>query len=91
MKNSQYSLALLSRNYFKGKYAGIAHRLSVITLMSPENILNRGFAIVKQDNKILRNADTIKTGSEIDIILSGKQITAEVKLKTNYDGRDFNI
>ena len=63
----------------------------MIGLMSLANILKKGFAIIKQDNKIINYAGTIQVGSEIDIILSDTAITATVTQKNKCDGDDFNV
>lgn len=60
-------------------------------MMSPENILKKGYAIVKVNNKITSNPDIINIGNDIDIILSNKLIKSTVKHKTDYDGNDFNL
>lgn len=59
--------------------------------MSPENILKKGFAIVKSNNKITSNPDTILVGEDIEIILANTQITTTVKKKTKYNGKEFDI
>jgi exodeoxyribonuclease VII large subunit len=60
-------------------------------MMSPDNILNKGFAIVKVNDQITSNPDDIGIGHEIDIILSGSEIKSIVKQKKKYDGKDFNV
>lgn len=59
--------------------------------MSPDNILNKGFAIVKVNDQITSNPDDIRIGNDIDIILSGSEIKSTVKQKKKYDGKDFNL
>jgi exodeoxyribonuclease VII large subunit len=59
--------------------------------MSPENILKKGYAIVKINNKITSNPKTIKLGSSIEIIVADKIITSTVTKKTDYDGKEFNL
>jgi exodeoxyribonuclease VII large subunit len=77
--------------YLRNKIGYLDHFRSVIKMMSPENILNKGFAIVKSRNKITSNPDDIAIGNDIDIILSGTQIKSTVKQKSRYDGSDFNL
>lgn len=91
VKNSSGKLKIFYGNYLKHKNTALLHHQLMVSLMSPGNILKKGFAIVKQNNKIVHSADTITVGSEIDIILSGTQLTAGVKQKTEYDGRDINL
>jgi len=60
-------------------------------MMSPDNILKKGFAVVKVNNKITSNPDKIGVGDEIEIILANTQIQSTVKNKTKYNGTEFNI
>ena len=60
-------------------------------MMSPINILKKGFAIIKMDDHIISNADDITAGKEIEIILADTQIQTIVKNKSPYNGNDFNI
>ena len=69
----------------------INHYVTVIKMMSPDNILKKGFAIVKANDKITSNPDDILLGSDIEIILSNTQIKTTVKQKTKYNGTEFNL
>jgi exodeoxyribonuclease VII large subunit len=69
----------------------IGHYTSIIKLMTPENILRKGFAIIKSNGRIVSDADTIKVGSDISVILSNKEITSTVKSKNDYNGNDFKL
>jgi exodeoxyribonuclease VII large subunit len=59
--------------------------------MAPENILKKGFAIVKVNQKITSNPSDIGVGEDIEVILADTQITATVKNKTKYDGTDHDL
>ena len=59
------------------------HFLSIVNLMSPQNILNKGFAILKIDGKIISNPDSILPGNELTIQLSTAEINTVVKSKKN--------
>ena len=77
--------------YFKNQQGSLNHYRSMIRMMSPDNILNKGFAIVKVNDQVTGNPDDIRIGNDIDIILSGFEIRSTVKQKTKYDGKDFNL
>ncbi len=77
--------------YWKNKRGYLGHYISVINIMSPGNILKKGFAIVKANNKITSNPDDIKIGSDIEVILADTSITSTVNQKTSYDGTEFNL
>jgi len=77
--------------YLKNQLGYLGHYTSLVRLMAPANILRKGFAIIKINNKITSNPGDIAIGKDIDIILSDTQITSTVKQKSKYDGTDFNL
>ncbi len=77
--------------YLKNQKGYLQHYISVIKMMAPDNILKKGFAIVKVKNIITSNPENIKVGEDIDIILSDTQIRSKVLQKSKYNGSDFNI
>ncbi len=94
----QADLILMCRNlktftgwYLKSKDARLSRDASLIKLMSPENILSKGFAIIKVGGRITVNAGDIYLGEKITVIIGKQQIGATVTSKEDYDGNDFNI
>jgi len=85
------NLKTFSAMYLKNQRGYLGHYVSVIKMMSPDNILKKGFAIVKSNNKITGNPDDIKTGSDMEVILGDTRIQSTVKQKTHYDGTEFDI
>jgi exodeoxyribonuclease VII large subunit len=77
--------------YLKNQRGYLQHYISVIKMMAPDNILKKGFAIVKVKNIITSNPENIKVGEDIDIILSDTEIKSTVRKKSKYNGADFNI
>lgn len=91
LKNAFNTIKTFKSQYLKNKHTDIGHYGSIIKVMSPENILKKGYAIVKIDNKITSNHKKIKLGNSIEIILADKIITSTVTKKTDYDGKEFNV
>ena len=85
------NLKSFNGKYLKNQRGDLSHFASVIKLMSPGNILKKGFAIIKVNNKIIGNADNIIVGSDIDIVLSDYKITSLVKQKEQRDGNEFDV
>ena len=77
--------------YLKSQRGYLGHYVSIINMMAPDNILKKGFAIIKANNKITSNPDDIKVGRDIDIILAQTQIKTTVKQKSKYNGTEFNL
>ncbi|NQX41523.1 exodeoxyribonuclease VII large subunit [Pedobacter steynii] len=91
LSNLQLNLQSYSKLYFLNKTAHIAHFQSVMRIMSPQNILNKGFAIIKVDGKIAGNADQIEVGTELTVRLANSEIKTIVKSKSAYDENEFNL
>lgn len=91
IKNTISNLSTFSAIYIRNQKGYLGHYISIIKMMSPDNILKKGFAIIKANNNIISNPDKIKIGSDIDIILMESQIISTVKHKTKYHGTEFNV
>lgn len=91
IKNTINNLKTFNNQYQKNKRGYLGHYISIIKMMAPENILKKGYAIIKVNNKITSNPEDIKIGNDIDIILSDNIIKTTVKQKSKYDGNDLNL
>jgi exodeoxyribonuclease VII large subunit len=91
IKNTISNINTFNAMYLKNQRGYLGHYISIIKMMAPDNILKKGFAIVKANNKITSNPDDILLGSDIEIILSNTQIKTTVKQKTKYNGTEFNL
>ncbi len=91
LNNLHNNLQSYSRMYFANKRGYLGHFISLVKLMSPQNILNKGFAIIKVDNKIVSNADSIEKGTRLTIQLANTQINTTVDKKIENNGPEFNL
>jgi len=81
-----------NRMYFANKRGYIGHFQSVVRLMSPQNILNKGFAILKVNGRIASNSDAIEAGTELTVRLASTEIKTTVTSKSTLNGNDeFNL
>lgn len=80
-----------NRIYFANKMAYLGHFISIIKLMSPQSILNKGFAIIKVDGKIVSNPKDIKAGTKLSVQLTDTEINAIVTDKNTHNGSEFNL
>lgn len=69
----------------------LKNAVALINVISPENILRKGFALVKSRGEITSNPNKFEPGSEIEIILRSQNIKATVNTKKDYHGNDFNL
>lgn len=63
---------------------------TTVKLMSPSNILKKGYAMVKVDGKIVSNAEHIEKGTTIEVVLSETNIRSTV-IDITANGTDTNI
>ena len=91
LKNITGNLQTFHAQYLKNQQGYLNHLKTVIRLMHPSNILKKGFALVKVDGRVTGNPDDLRQGKDMDIILSGMQITSTVTSKKTYDGNDFDL
>ncbi|RYZ18063.1 MAG: exodeoxyribonuclease VII large subunit, partial [Sphingobacteriales bacterium] len=91
VQNTASNIRTFNAQFFKNKKGYLGHYISVIKLMSPDNILKKGFAIVKVNDIIVSDPDKILPGSAIEVILADNRIHATVERKQPYHGSDFNL
>ena len=62
------------------KYSGqkLNHIISKLEVLNPLNTLNRGYAIVKKDNKVLSSIKNINEGENITISLKDGNIESKI-------------
>lgn len=65
----------------------LLHQQSLMRMMSPRNILKKGFAIVSQDEKIITRADQVSIGSPLTITLEETNIDTTVTAKSPSNGK----
>lgn len=85
------NLKLFTMGCLRSKALHLEHMQRGIRLMSPQHILNKGYAIVKSKGKITSNPDSILEGQEIEVILQDTIFKSTVKEKIRYDGRETNL
>lgn len=81
LDNMINNIRLYNRMYLSNKRGHLEHYMSVVKLMSPQNILNKGFAIVKLNNHIISKADDVLPGQELTVQLASTEIHTIVKSK----------
>lgn len=85
------NLKTFNSQYLKNQRSYLNHYISMARAMAPDNILKKGFAIIKVNNKITSDPDDIQVGNDMSVILDKKEIRSTVKSKTDYNGNDFNL
>lgn len=91
LNNLLANIKSFNRIYFTNKQAYIGHFAGVVRLMNPQNILNKGFAIVSVEGKISNDADEIVTGTEIVVRMATAELKAKILSKTPKNGKEFEL
>lgn len=66
-------------NLFKEKFNNYNLIINKLELLNPLNILSKGYSVVKQDNKIIKDSNKVKIGDKLNIRLSQGEIIAKVE------------
>lgn len=85
------NLKTVNSQFLKNQVVNLSYYTSVIKLMSPENVLSKGFAIVKVNGKITADLENVEPGEQISVILAQTEIEATVTAKKEYGGRRFDL
>jgi len=91
LQNMLSNIKSFSRMRIQSERSYVGHYETVFRLMSPANILKRGFALVYVDGKIVSHPASIKTGADIKVLLTDTEINATVKSKNKADGTAFDL
>lgn len=84
IQNVTGNLKAFYASYVKNQQGYLGHFVSLISLVSPENTLKRGFTLIKVNDKIVSTADGIEAGSAISVVFSRAELTATVKTKSSH-------
>jgi exodeoxyribonuclease VII large subunit len=91
LDNTIGNLRTFHAQYLKNQQGYLNHLKTVIKLMNPNNILRKGFAMVKVEGRITSDPEKLRVGQPVEIILSETQINATIRSKTAYHGNEFDL
>jgi len=86
LSNLITNIRSFSKIYFQHKQTGITHHETIFKLVSPANILKRGFALVYHNGHITTDPGNIDPGSDIKVLLSDTELNATVTAKNKSNG-----
>lgn len=66
-------------NLFKEKFNNYNLIINKLELLNPLNILSKGYSVVKQESKIIKDSNKVKIGDKLNIRLSQGEIIAKVE------------
>lgn len=80
-----------ANDYLRREKVIVEHHRKSIQIMSPQNILRKGYAIIKSNEKIISSAQGIEAGQQIEVVLNDAKLKSTVKEKIQYDGRETDL
>ena len=84
LERTAETLQLTTLQFLKGQENKLENYLAQIRLMSPSRLLKKGFAMIKQRGKIIKNGNDLAQGDEIEITLADQEIKANItQIETN--------
>lgn len=89
--NIKNSVKNAAGEYLRHQKLNLEYHQRSIQLISPHNILRKGYAIVKFNEKIISRAENIQAGDEIEVILKDAKLKSTVKEKIQYNGRETDL
>lgn len=89
--NIKNSVKNAAGEYLRHEKLALEYHRKSIRMISPQNILRKGYAIVKTNGKIISSAENIEAGCEIEVILKDAKLKSTVKEKIQYDGKETDL
>lgn len=75
----------------QNRHTRLEHLTSLLKMSSPEEILKRGFAIVKVNDRIITDPLELGKGDQLQVILKDTEIETTILSKNKYHGKDFTL
>lgn len=85
------TIGRVQKAFIKSKRTQLENFATTLKLMSPSNILKKGYAMVKVNGTVISHAETIEKGTPIEVIFAEATLRTIVQEKIKHDGRDNNI
>ncbi|MBO7307203.1 MAG: exodeoxyribonuclease VII large subunit [Alistipes sp.] len=81
LDNMEESIATYARSMIRSEQQRIESHMQVVENNNPENILRRGFALVRGSDGQTINPQNIEPGTNVSIVMNSGTLTAEIKSK----------
>ncbi|WP_343706395.1 exodeoxyribonuclease VII large subunit [Flavobacterium sp.] len=85
------SLKIFTTQYLRSRKLQLEDHHKTIKLLSPQNVLKRGYAVIRKNSKIANGAENIQEGEEIEIVLKDAILKSTVNEKIQYDGKHTDL
>ncbi|MBW8688044.1 exodeoxyribonuclease VII large subunit [Chitinophaga sp. B61] len=79
-------IQVFARKLIQHQQQQLAHHETVVRIMSPASLLQKGFAMVQHKGKIITSAAQLSAGDEITVQMADAGVQATITSKTTTDG-----
>ncbi len=86
-----YTINVSAVNLLKDKQYNLNYYIELIKHLSPANVLRRGYSLIYQNGRIVKDPSTLHRGAEITNILYDTEIISTVKDKKKPDEQRFKL
>jgi exodeoxyribonuclease VII large subunit len=91
LRNSLGNLKWFAGKYIANQKSKIGYMESICRMMSPVNLLKKGFALVYYQERIITEGSALTEGAEIIVRLQDAEVLATVQQKRETNGDTFNL
>lgn len=84
-------IQLYARKLLQQQQQQLQHHETVIKIMSPQSLLQKGFAMVYHNGSIMTGARQLQAGDKITVRMTDADVHATINSKTINDGNEPNI
>ena len=91
LSDLQKQLQKTLRSFLQHQQLKLTKEAAVARLLSPERILARGFAIVRQRGNVIADGAGLKTGDELEVIFAQTSILTQIKSIKHHDSGTENL
>jgi exodeoxyribonuclease VII large subunit len=79
LNNKKAYLSGLVNAIIEDRFTMLNNRRELLAAYNPQDVLNRGFSIIKKSGKLVRSVSSISPGDILDIRVSDGELTSQVK------------
>ncbi|QHS60925.1 exodeoxyribonuclease VII large subunit [Chitinophaga agri] len=84
-------IQVYARKLLQQQQQKLVHHETVVRIMSPTSLLQKGFAMVQHKGKIITSAAQLSPGDEITVQMADAGVRATITSKTTTDGYESDI
>ncbi len=85
------NLIVRSESALKSKHTSLEHLSLLVRLMTPQNIMRKGFAVLRSEGKLCQHPEHLAPGDSLEVYVQNVKLTTKIERNEENDRRDFNL